>query len=852
MKYFVHIVPHFHWDREWYFTEDESQILLKHDLDEVIEFLLQHPDYPSFILDGQTSLLEDYLALSPDKENLIKQLVQSHRLIIGPWYTQTDEMVVSGESIVRNLLYGIKDSQKFGNYMPIGYLPDSFGQSSQMPMILQGFGINHCIFWRGISSRHQLQSTEFYWDSDDGSSVFTLWMPLGYAIGKYLPTQTDLLKQRCDHYFKVLEKYASTPHLLLPHGHDQMPIQKNINDVILQLSHLYPDKEFILSDYMNLFQSLTPPVQHLKGEFLDGQYMRVHRSIYSSRSDLKALNTQAETIITYQLEPLMSIAHALGFEYNGEALEKIWKELLKNHAHDSMGCCCSDDVHQKIEQRYQHVIQKSQYLLQFYMRQIADSITPNNEKIVIFNTLPKPRQEVIETNIITRFHSFRLVNDLQQEIPYTIINQSEMDPGLVDRQIVHYGHYEPFFNYKIQFIASVPSMGYETLHIEECHSHQEHMQISQEFENEYYRISFHQNGAISIFDKKRQLSYDQILILEDSSDDGDSYDYSPLEKDWIITSQHVHAKCQQTHSPYQHQAHISYQLAIPKNIQSRQKKQLDAHLNVHCEITLSHDSPFIHIDFQIQNNAKDHRVRVYIPTLLKGSFSIADNQFGYIERPCQDSQMENWQSQHWSERPDSIYPFLSYVSLKGEHLAIMTQSVREYEVINQNIAITLFRSFGILGKEKLLRRPGRPSGIRLETPDSQLCKQLNFSLSLCTYDKPSELSHLARKCLTPLLVYNKKQYDALKMNPSLFNLPATFSLFEQLDQSITISSLKKSEYSDDLILRVFNTDHIPHTLHLSIPLKTSVNLNEEIIPFQKDIKPNQVASYMIDYSTLIR
>ena len=73
------------------------------------------------------------------------------RLIIGPWYTQTDEMVVGGESITRNLLYGLKDCEEFGDSMMIGYLPDSFGQSAQMPQILNGFGINRSIFWRGVS-----------------------------------------------------------------------------------------------------------------------------------------------------------------------------------------------------------------------------------------------------------------------------------------------------------------------------------------------------------------------------------------------------------------------------------------------------------------------------------------------------------------------------------------------------------------------------------------------------------------------------------------------------------------------------------------------------------------------------
>ena len=116
----VHIVPHFHWDREWYFTAEESKILLVNDMEEVLTMLETREDYPCFVLDGQTSVLEDYFSVSPENRERVRALVQRGKLIIGPWYTQTDEMVVGGESIVRNLLYGMKDCREFGSPMMIG------------------------------------------------------------------------------------------------------------------------------------------------------------------------------------------------------------------------------------------------------------------------------------------------------------------------------------------------------------------------------------------------------------------------------------------------------------------------------------------------------------------------------------------------------------------------------------------------------------------------------------------------------------------------------------------------------------------------------------------------------------
>ncbi len=115
----VHVVPHMHWDREWYFTTEESRILLVYDMEEILTMLETNPDYPYYVMDGQTAILEDYFAVKPENRNRVKKLVQEGKLIIGPWYTQTDEMVVGAESIVRNLLYGMRDCREIGEPMMI-------------------------------------------------------------------------------------------------------------------------------------------------------------------------------------------------------------------------------------------------------------------------------------------------------------------------------------------------------------------------------------------------------------------------------------------------------------------------------------------------------------------------------------------------------------------------------------------------------------------------------------------------------------------------------------------------------------------------------------------------------------
>lgn len=170
-----------------------------------MEMLENNPEYPYFVMDGQTAVLEDYLSVKPENKERLTRLIRQGKLIIGPWYTQTDEMVVGGESMVRNLLYGKMDCEELGPRMMIGYLPDSFGQTARLPQILNGFGIDRCMFWRGTSERMGTGKTEFFWAGDDHAKVVVQLLPLGYAIGKYLPTDKHALKERLDKYFPVLE-----------------------------------------------------------------------------------------------------------------------------------------------------------------------------------------------------------------------------------------------------------------------------------------------------------------------------------------------------------------------------------------------------------------------------------------------------------------------------------------------------------------------------------------------------------------------------------------------------------------------------------------------------------------------
>jgi len=212
------VVPHTHWDREWYHSFQQFRARLVEMMDALLALLEREPRFTSFTLDGQTILLEDYLEVRPERRAEIQEWVRQGRLLVGPWYTSPDEFLVSAEALIRNLMLGHRIAAEFGGPMKVGYLPDSFGQTAQLPQILQGFGIGAAVFWRGVGD--EPGQTEFRWKAPDGSTVLAVHLPEGYGNAADLPADREALVERLAEVRQQLAIGATTDHLLLMNGSD--------------------------------------------------------------------------------------------------------------------------------------------------------------------------------------------------------------------------------------------------------------------------------------------------------------------------------------------------------------------------------------------------------------------------------------------------------------------------------------------------------------------------------------------------------------------------------------------------------------------------------------------------------
>lgn len=805
----IKILMHTHWDREWYFTKAETQVLLRNHMFEVIEFLEKNKDI-IYVLDGQSVMLDDFIEFAPKWRERVERLVRRGALRVGPWYTQTDLLLVHGESIIRNLYYGMKKALEYGDVMKVGYAPDTFGHSAQMPQIYSQFGIDSTFFWRGYSEL-KAEKSDFLWKGIDGSIIFGVNLATGYQGAKYLESDKDELKVRMDKIMKVLDNYSSGESRLIMNGHDQMPIQKNIHSIMDNIREFYKGDKVSVSDFESYVESLKVLVlESVEGELNHSKHARIHKTITSTRMDIKLLNTELEYKIYNVLEPLALLGKELNIDYPHEMFEKCLKELFGAHAHDSIGGCNSDLVNRDIKQRLTQVKEILDTQIELYMRLISLASTEDGKNVVtLYNYLPYKRfGEKVEMEFITRTSDFKIF-DGDKEIDYLLLEQEVVDAGLIDRQVAARLLDIKVFKSKVTFIIdeidglSVKYLSYED---GESHSLKEEKKAETSVENSLYKI-YVENNRLNLLIKNEGRVIEDVFSIETSGDAGDSYDYSPPYKDLILNSKDVKIEnCKVLKS--KEQSVLKYDLVykLPKNQSSRDEKILDGEAKFKVTISLR-EGDVVELAINHTNYLEDTRFRAVLNTEISVDTVESDSHLCVVEKPVYfEKELSIWEEDKWAEKPVSIETFNSYVSLKDENrvATMFSYGLKEYEIVDKKIFITLFRTFSHLGKRELINRPGRPSGIEIETPDNQLYKEsFNFKLGFTFVKTNKNSSEKAKEFLTSVEGYQLKEFNRFNINIPNVRKNINSNLNLEL-KGCVISALKESEKTKETFIRVFN------------------------------------------------
>jgi alpha-mannosidase len=756
-RYFV--VPHTHWDREWYRPLEHFRLMLGSVVDEVLDTLERDPSFTSFTLDGQAILLEDYLAVRPENEPRLRALIAAGRIEIGPSYVLPDEFLVGGEPLVRNLLIGRAVCEWFGGRpSPAGYLPDSFGHPLQLPQILAGFGIESFMFSRGLGDQVDDLGIAFDWVAPDGSSVLALQQLDHYGQFANIAGPDDAesrVRGLLERFGPGLER-AGLRQVVLCNGTDHWRIQPEMPAWCEELERRFAGATFAIAQYGEYVSALrTDELPRWTGELLGSRIQNVLRGVNSARLYLKQANERAEQRLL-SVETLAALsALRSGRRFPLEDLTFAWRELLKCHPHDSICGCSCDEVHRDMLVRYASLDRTLDVL---GAEAVAGLAAGDGEgRIGLLNPLPFARSKVVRLE--------------------------GADPMLVEL-----GGFEArsFDRPPDSAPAASPHEGAR-------------------IESERFRVQVARDGTLTIDDLLRGRRFDGLHAVEDEFDMGDLYNFCPVEGTgvWRCASASTRVV---SDGPLCWELEICYRGERPAGLDGEREPRSDsAGLALTTVVRLVRGSDRIELETTVDNAAEDHRLRVVFPVGEAAPPVRAEGQFAIVERPLVPPPPRA----PWCEPPDPTGHAIGAVALGP--VALFTRGLPEYEArpgaAGSELCLTLLRCVGIISQPSgaISTRPFG-AGPQLATPEGQCLGRHVLEYAL-RFDA-DELDDVA------LLRASQDYRGDFLVVPS----GVEFEPPLRLEGEVVFSCLKGAEDGDGLVLRVFNPRSEPATARILGPV----------------------------------
>jgi alpha-mannosidase len=811
-----HVVPHTHWDREWYLPLEPFRIRLADTIDEVLDVLERDPGM-CFTLDGQSVLLDDYREYRPGAaaQERLRAAFADGRLAVGPAYVQPDELLVSGESLVRNLLIGIAVCRRYGaEPAPIGYAPDAFGHVAQMPQILRGFGLDHFIFTRGHGDDAEGVAV-FWWEGPDSSRVLAIPQAGTYGSASSLGMEMDGGRRVTDPALYEdaaaervrgwLEQHGSA-HLanrlrdaLLCNGVDHRRIQRNLAEMLAACEQRLPGTSYRICRYEDYVQTLREQLgrlrlRTLRGELVSGRFQRVTRGVNSTRLELKQANHEVEQLL-YSSETLAALASLQGdYEYPAQALEVAWRHLLRAQPHDSIAGCSVDQVHRDMHHRFDVGREIGERVGQTALAALA-----GQGREAIWHWAGEPGLERSVVNVLP--WARRCAIELPLPEPRARRYAARTDVGELPVQLLRTGERRALV------VADLPGLGSLGLELspgrEAATAESAAVTGARSIENRFLRVTVAPNGTLTLTDRASGRSWQGLHLFEDRADRGDEYTFCPLEGEEPWTSSGRRATVRVTaRGPLRAELEVRLALNLPAALARNRRRRVGRATSwAITRVRLDAGIDRVELATRLVNRSSDHRLRVHFPDRTGDPGRIrAQSAFAIVERPARPV----W-DERWVEAPHLTHATIGLVCA-GE-LCLMTRGLPEYEAIPRprggvDLALTLVRSVGWLSRGDLPPRPVH-AGPAIRTPDAQGLGERVSEYALGVRGGADDAA-LVRACDD----YRFAAADG----------PGRIALDGVLDvegERFAVSALKRAEDGDGVTLRVYNPGQAPGWVRVS-------------------------------------
>ncbi|MDQ0360301.1 glycoside hydrolase family 38 C-terminal domain-containing protein [Breznakia pachnodae] len=828
MKKF-YIVPHSHLDREWYRAFQENRIKLTHFMDDLLETLDNDKDYTNYLLDAQTSFIDDYFDVRPEEKEHFKKYVQNGQLPIGPWYVQPDEHLPTAEGIIRNLLISKSISDEYGDFLRIGYAPDSFGQSATFPTLMKGFGIDSTIFYRGFAESDS-KYNDFIWEGLDGSQLIATWMPIGYGNAMFLNEDDANNINVIEENIELLTQRNISDHYLLMCGSDQSYVKKFLPRTVKRLNELYKEKEldyeFVLAspmEYINAIRPYTDKMETVVGELRKGKRSRTHNSIGATRLDIKKQNFEIENKYLHLLEPVSALGSIYGVHSDKAIIDRGWKYIVENHAHDSICCCCTDIIHKEMQMRMVYADQIAEYLLKEKFEKLHQMIRYGSDRgrpILLFSSYLGKRTSYIDADIYVKNKDFMIYDAAGNELEYQI---NKVEPfNLKDTKVSFTPIPDDFYDKtSISLYADQVGYGYQTIYVKEG-LRPEYSKCIQtndtSLENDVIRIEIVKDGTWNITDKTTGIEYKKQHIIIDDGNAGDEYDYSPSHNDKQYNSIGAMKACELVkETNLESSLKVTYEMMIPETTTNQCRSEALIKLELATTVTLRKKDAQVYVKTEIDNHAENHRIQVLFDIGTIVSTNFADIQLGEIIRDNEFAESQTSIDDKWHEYYYPVFNQHKYSGLRkedGTGFIVLNKGLPQYETYQEDttkLAITLLSSVGFMGNTDLKYRPGRRSGSTDATPQSQMLGKHTAEYSFMPISNDVDYIQLAEQYNNPIYAISYAEYTTEGSLPDTLTIASSNS-------GLIATTLKPSSQKDGYVLRVVN----PYSYELT-DVELSVN-----------------------------
>ncbi|WP_071191485.1 alpha-mannosidase [Trichormus sp. NMC-1] len=554
LKSKIHLLGHAHLDLAWLWPVSETWKAAVSTFESALSL---QADFPELIFCHTTPALyawvEEY---RPDLFAKIQTQVKTGKWeVLGGFWVEPDLNLISGESIVRQLLYGQRYFQeRFGKISPVVWVPDTFGFCATLPQFFANAGIEFFVTqklrWNDTT---KFDYGAFWWRSLDGSQIFSF---MSATIGETI----DPVKM-ANYVCEWETQTGLVDSLWLPgvgdHGggptRDMLEIARRWED-----SPIFPKLEFTTSE--NYLQQIKSQSHNLP-VWEDELYLEFHRGCYTTHADQKRWNRKSENLL-YEAELFATLANIIcGVQYPQDEIEAAWKKVLFNQFHDILPGTSITQVYEDALPEWEQVEQVGNHILDESLSAIASHISlpqppqPNSIPIIIFNSLNWQRCEVVSVTLPKTI----LTDSQSTQVDFVCVApefHSEGNSNLNDIAPELHSEDNHNSNWKIYditgnqlpsqksenstllFLATVPSVGYQIYWLSPTseNPHIDNSEIPKNWilENEYLRVQVNpETGDLkSVFDKIQQREIlngagNQLQAFEDSGQYWDAWNIDP-------------------------------------------------------------------------------------------------------------------------------------------------------------------------------------------------------------------------------------------------------------------------------------------------------------------------------------